>query len=146
MLHGNTGYAVSSFVWTVRTYSLGSQSCFVQACFIFLLSKQLSNPFLVKTYLHIQCEPFKVGTTDIWRLCFFSHVTLEVVEFVLKKGDLLIKTAVYWSHLRTPSVVTDIFSLSHIKSLDRFLLLNGHSKMLPSNLQTNNFSQQLSTE
>lgn len=60
----NTGSAVNSFVWTVHIYSLGSQSCFVRACFVFLLSKHLSNPSLVKTYLHIQCAPFNVGATQ----------------------------------------------------------------------------------
>lgn len=56
--------AVNSFVWTVHIYSLGSQSCFVWACFVFLLSKHLSNPFLVKSYLHIQCTPFNVSATQ----------------------------------------------------------------------------------
>lgn len=68
------------------------------------------------------------------------------MDFLIKMLVLLFKTALYCSCLRATSVVIDNFSLPFIESLDRFLLLNVHSKMIPSNLQTKNYSQQLSTE
>lgn len=120
---------------------------FSSGLFCFSAEQTLKQPFSCKnlfayTMCAIQSQHYRQSRC----LCFPSYVPWEVVEFFLKMLALLIKTAVYCSSLRTPSVVTDIFSLSCIESLDRFLLLNVHSKMLPSNLQTKNYSQQLSTE
>lgn len=121
---------------------------FCLGMFCFSAEQTLKQPFSCKkVILHIHCAPFNVDAhRELKCFCFPSYELWEAVGLLMKMLVLLFKTAVYCSCLRVTSVLVDNFSLSCTESLDRILLLNVHSKMIPSNLQTKNYSQQLSTE
>lgn len=121
---------------------------FCLGMFCFSAEQTLKQPFSCKKVIciYIVHHSMSVLHRELKCFCFSSYVLWEAVGLLMKMLVLLFKTAVYCSCLRTTAVVADNFSLSCIENLDRFLLLNVHSKMIPSNLQTKNYSQQLSTE